>query len=146
MVWNDTYTHTHIPVWGALIFTDRCNIWLTLQLGFTLSDGPRRLVAEVTETSALSTYAIHLHCATSTGQDRSKYAHRGRDIFDPHCSAGSTCCKEQGDPSRIGEMPPSPGLPCLQSHAQWLPSRLSMPTRKLQAAIPKKRQGPNPCY
>ena len=69
-------------------------------------------MAKTTETNALRIGAIHLHCATSTGLDRSKYAHMGMGIFDPHGSAGSTCCKEQGDPSRIGEMPPSPGLLC----------------------------------
>ena len=105
-------------------------------------------MAKITETNALRIDAIHLHCATSIGRDRSKYAHMGMGIFDPHGNAGSTCCKEQGDPSRIGEMPPSPGLLCLRSHFQWLPSRQSMPKRKLTAAIPKKKQGPigNPCY
>ena len=48
----ERYTHTHSPVWGALTFSDQCNIWLTLQLGFTLSDGPRRFVAKITETRA----------------------------------------------------------------------------------------------
>ena len=142
-----THTHTHTAPVGALpIFTHWCNVWLTLQLGFALPQGPKRSVAEITKTSALSTCAIHMCCATSTSQDQSKYAHMERDIFDPHGSAGITCYKEQGDPSRIGEMPPFPGLLCLQSHAQWLHSQLSTPTRKLQAAIPKKRQGPNPCY
>ena len=137
---EEQYTH----VWrrpGRLYFTDHCNIRLTLQRLSTLSDCPRRLMTKITETNALRIGAIHLHCGTSTDRDRSKYAHMGMGIFDPHGNAGSTCCKEQGDPSRIGERPPSSGLLCMRSHFQWLPSRPSTPTRKLPAAIPKKNQG-----
>ena len=143
---EEQYTHAWCRP-ERFYFTDHCNIRLALQLLFTLSDYPRRSVTKITETNALRIGAIHLRCDASTDRDRSKYAHMGMGIFDPYGNAGSTCCKEQGDPSRIGEMPPSPGLLCVRSHFQWLPSRPSAPTRKLPAAIPKRNQGAieNPC-
>ena len=100
-----------------------------------------RLVTEITETNALRIGAIHLYCGTSTDQDRSIYAHMGMGIFDLHGNNGSTCCKEQGGPSRIGERPPSPGLLCMRSHFRWLPLLPSTPPRKLSAAIAKKSRG-----
>ena len=146
--WSRTvHTHTHTAPGGALpIFPHWCNVWLTLQLGFASPGGPNKSAAEFTKTGARSTCATHLCCVTSTDQDRSKYAHMETDTFDPHGNAGRTCYKEQGGPSRIGETPPFPGLLCLQSHVQWLPSQLSMLVQKLQSAISKRRLGRNPCY
>ena len=103
-----------------------------------LSASPQRHVTEITETNALRIGAIHLHCGASTDQDRSKCAHMGMGIFDLHGSSGSTCCKEHGCPSRIGEKPPSPGLLCVRSRSQWRPLLPSTLPLKLSAAIARK--------
>ena len=68
-----------------------------------------------------------------------------KDIFGHHGSAGRTCCKEQGDPSKIGGMPLVLEPLCLQSRAQWLPLHPSMPAPTLRLAISKKMLERNPC-
>ena len=72
----------------------------------------------------------------------------GTGIFDLESNADSTCCKEQGDPSRIGEMPPFLELLCSRSPVRRLPSWRSVPPRKLTASMPKKKLEAigDPCY
>ena len=72
----------------------------------------------------------------------------GTGIFDLESNADSTCCKEQGDPSKIGEMPPFLELLCSRSPVRWLPSWRSAPPRKLTASMPKKKLEAigGPCY
>ena len=69
-------------------------------------------------------------------------------IVDLESNADRTCCKEQGDPSKIGEMPPFLELLCSQSPVRWLPSWRSVPPRKLTASMPKTKLEANgdPCY
>ena len=63
-------------------------------------------------------------------------------------NVGSTCCKEQGDPSKIGERPPFLELLCLLSPVRWLPSWRSVPPLKQTASMPKTKLEANadPCY
>ena len=69
-------------------------------------------------------------------------------IVDLESNADSTCCKEQGDPSKIGETPPFLELLCSLSPVRWLLSWRSVPPRKLTASMPKTKLGANggPCY
>ena len=69
-------------------------------------------------------------------------------IVDLESNADSTCCKEQGDPSKIGEMPPFLELLCSLSPVRWLPSWRSVPPRKLTASMPKTKLEANgdPCH
>ena len=69
-------------------------------------------------------------------------------IVDLESNADSTCCKEQGDPSKIGEMPPFLELLGSLSPVRWLPSWRSVPPRKLTASMPKTKLEANgdPCH
>ena len=69
-------------------------------------------------------------------------------IVDLEIDADSTCCKEQGDPSKIGETPPFLELLCSLSPVRWLPLWRSVPPQKLTASMPRTKPEANgdPCY
>ena len=76
-----THTHTHSPRWGASSFPSLVQRLADVAAWFRLAGRSERSAAEITKTSARSTCATHLCCATSTGQDWSKYARTWKRTF-----------------------------------------------------------------